>query len=148
MIFISFYSYLAVTDGFDCFFFHDVDLISENDHNLYECFDNPRHYSAWIDKWNYKILYGTIFGGITAYTEDAFRKINGYSNEYWGWGGEDDDLYKRTSNSGFSLMRPEESVTRYKMIKHGREATNKPNPLRVQMINKFQKHWKNDGLSV
>ena len=32
---------------------------------------------------------------VTAFTEEAFRSINGYSNRYWGWGGEDDDLYHR-----------------------------------------------------
>ena len=26
---------------------------------------------------------------------DLFKKVNGYSNEYWGWGFEDDDLLMR-----------------------------------------------------
>ena len=65
-------------DGFDCFFFHDVDLVPENDHNIYECFDNPRHYSGYIDKFNYNLPYNSIFGGITAYSAEAFEKINGY----------------------------------------------------------------------
>ena len=32
---------------------------------------------------------------MTAFTEESFKKINGYSNEYWGWGGEDDDISHR-----------------------------------------------------
>jgi len=32
---------------------------------------------------------------VTAFTEESFKKINGYSNEYWGWGGEDDDISHR-----------------------------------------------------
>jgi hypothetical protein len=55
-----------------------VDLVPENDQNIYECFDNPRHYSGYIDKFNYKLPYNSIFGGITAYSADAFEKINGY----------------------------------------------------------------------
>ena len=54
----------AVNDGFDCFFFHDVDLVLEDDRNLYLCSRYPRHYAAHIDKWNYKPLYNNVFGGI------------------------------------------------------------------------------------
>lgn len=27
-------------------------------------------------------------GGVTAYTKDQFLRMNGYSNLYYGWGGE------------------------------------------------------------
>ncbi len=30
-----------------------------------------------------------------SFTQEQFEKINGYSNEFYGWGGEDDDLYRR-----------------------------------------------------
>lgn len=36
------------------------------------------------------------FGGITSFSEKQFRDINGFPNNFWGWGGEDDELYKRT----------------------------------------------------
>jgi beta-1,4-galactosyltransferase 6 len=31
---------------FDCFIFHDVDLIPENDRNFYGCPEQPRHMSV------------------------------------------------------------------------------------------------------
>ena len=37
-------------------------------------------------------VFDTYFGGVTIFPIDAFKKVNGYSNEYWGWGFEDDDL--------------------------------------------------------
>ena len=42
-----------------------------------------------------RLPYNNIFGGTGAFTREHFEKINGFSNSYWGWGGEDDDLYKR-----------------------------------------------------
>ena len=39
---------------YQCFVFHDVDLIPENDRNMYSCPDFPRHMSVAIDEMNYK----------------------------------------------------------------------------------------------
>ena len=41
-------------DDFDCFIFHDVDLIPENDRNIYECYSHPRHLTPAIDELRYK----------------------------------------------------------------------------------------------
>lgn len=38
----------------DCFFFHDVDLIPENDHNLYMCENNPKHLVVGRNVTGYK----------------------------------------------------------------------------------------------
>jgi len=29
---------------------------------------------------------------------EHFIKMNGFSNEFWGWGGEDEDAYQRAEN--------------------------------------------------
>jgi hypothetical protein len=34
-------------------------------------------------------------GGAFAVPGELFEKINGFSNLYYGWGGEDDDVYWR-----------------------------------------------------
>ncbi|CAB4023846.1 beta-1,4-N-acetylgalactosaminyltransferase bre-4-like, partial [Paramuricea clavata] len=80
---------------FQCFVFHDVDLLLEDDRNYYGCALNPRHLSVAVDKFGYRLPYFTICGGVVSFTKEQFEKINGYSNIYWGWGGEDDDLYQR-----------------------------------------------------
>ncbi|XP_052244834.1 beta-1,4-N-acetylgalactosaminyltransferase bre-4-like isoform X3 [Dreissena polymorpha] len=42
---------------YQCFIFHDVDLLPEDDRNLYSCEQSPRHMSVAIDKHNYTIVY-------------------------------------------------------------------------------------------
>lgn len=41
---------------FDCFIFHDVDLLPEDDRNLYTCPEQPRHMSVAIDKFKYRLI--------------------------------------------------------------------------------------------
>lgn len=40
----------------------------------------------------FRLWYKEIVGGVLAMTMNDFRTVNGYSNMYWSWGGEDDDM--------------------------------------------------------
>ncbi|WAR06909.1 BRE4-like protein, partial [Mya arenaria] len=101
---------------YDCFIFHDVDLIPEDDRNLYTCQHSPRHMSVAIDTFDYKLPYPQLFGGVTALSREHFRLVNGFSNLYFGWGGEDDDMYRRVLLAGLTVTRYTPSVARYKML--------------------------------
>ncbi|XP_062510045.1 beta-1,4-galactosyltransferase 1-like [Corticium candelabrum] len=138
----------AAKDGdWQCFCLHDVDLILENDRNLYTCPERPKHLSVAVDKFNYRLLYSTLFGGITILTKEQYWKINGYSNKYWGWGGEDDDLYKRVVNNGMRIMRPDAAVARYKMVRGTHHKTSKINPARFSLLSTATHRMKEDGLN-
>lgn len=52
---IGFKEALKMKD-WDCFIFHDIDLIPFDDRNLYNCppSDGPRHMSVSVDMYNYK----------------------------------------------------------------------------------------------
>lgn len=43
-------------EDWDCLFFHDVDLIPEDDRNTYMCESNPKHAVIAMDKFGYKCV--------------------------------------------------------------------------------------------
>jgi predicted glycosyltransferase involved in capsule biosynthesis len=49
------------------------------------------YFSISVDR----LFYMGYFGGVSAVSKDQYKRINGASNVFWGWGGEDDDFYKR-----------------------------------------------------
>ncbi|KAL4630984.1 beta-1,4-galactosyltransferase 6-like [Arapaima gigas] len=102
----------------DCVIFHDVDHIPENDRNYYGCGNMPRHFAAKLDKYMYILPYSEFFGGVSGLTVEQFRTINGFPNAFWGWGGEDDDLWNRVRYAGFNVSRPEGDIGKYKSIPH------------------------------
>jgi hypothetical protein len=55
-------------------------------------------------------------GGVFAIQTEHFIRVNGYSNMYWGWGAEDDDMAKRLLHVGLRITRPLDTIARYKMF--------------------------------
>ncbi|XP_055346095.1 beta-1,4-galactosyltransferase 1-like [Paramacrobiotus metropolitanus] len=132
----------------NCFIFHDVDLLPEQDHNLYHCGNQPRHLSVAVDKFNYTLPYKQIIGGASAFTVEQFMKVNGFPNSYWGWGGEDDDLSKRLELSGYQLNRPSAKSARYTMIKHHHDSTNPRNRMAPLQLELTHETMFKDGLNT
>lgn len=92
----------------DCFVFHDVDLYLENDKALYACptsENEVRLMSVAIDKFGYRPVHSQNFGGVVVMTKTQMIKVNGYSNSFWGWGGEDDEMSHRFGNKS-SIFSP------------------------------------------
>lgn len=138
----------ALKDGeYDCFIFSDVDLIPMDDRNLYHCYDQPRHFAIAMDKFGFRLPYAGYFGGVSGLSKKQFLKINGFPNEYWGWGGEDDDIYNRITLNGMKVSRPDNHIGRYRMIKHTRDKHNEPNPQRFHKIRNTKNTMKTDGIN-
>ncbi|CAN7937156.1 unnamed protein product, partial [Ixodes hexagonus] len=129
---------------YDCIVFHDVDLIPEDDRNLYTCPQQPRHMSVAINNMRYRLLYTGYFGGVSALSKKHFKLVNGFSNEYWGWGAEDDDIYFRLRHSGLSISRYPGNIARYTMLGHTRGV---PNPQRLKLLHNATSRYKKDGLN-
>ncbi|KAI3378951.1 hypothetical protein SNEBB_009060 [Seison nebaliae] len=144
---IGFIEMKRMDPSINCFIFHDVDLIPEDDRNLYICGKYPRHLTVAIDKYKYRLSYSQLFGGGTAFSDDQFMGTNGFSNEYWGWGGEDDDLYIRVRQIlGTDISRYPNDIARYKMIKHSKKESEKYNPNRHRMLKSKVDRFFYDGL--
>ena len=48
-------------DDYDCFVFHDVDLIPEDDRNDYGCPSSPRHMCPAVDKFGYRHVKDLLY---------------------------------------------------------------------------------------
>eukprot|EP00930_Biecheleria_cincta_P074443 TRINITY_DN61662_c0_g1_i1.p1 TRINITY_DN61662_c0_g1~~TRINITY_DN61662_c0_g1_i1.p1 ORF type:complete len:936 (-),score=112.30 TRINITY_DN61662_c0_g1_i1:117-2873(-) len=79
---------------FDCAVIQDIDYLPEKGVDYSEC-DVPIQLSAEIDRYNWKTPYLQSAGGIVGMSLKHWRKINGFGNNYFGWGGEDDELHHR-----------------------------------------------------
>ncbi|XP_036406960.1 beta-1,4-galactosyltransferase 1 [Megalops cyprinoides] len=132
---------------YDCFVFSDVDLIPMDDRNTYKCFSQPRHLSVSMDKFGFRLPYIQYFGGVSSMSKEQFLKINGFPNNYWGWGGEDDDIYNRLSSRGMTISRPNGQIGRCRMIRHDRDKKNEPNPQRFDRIAHTRETMNRDGIN-
>ncbi|KAM9357203.1 beta-1,4-galactosyltransferase 1 [Symphorus nematophorus] len=132
---------------YECFVFSDVDLIPMDDRNTYKCFSQPRHLSVSMDKFGFRLPYNQYFGGVSSMSKDQYLKINGFPNNYWGWGGEDDDIYNRLASKGMSISRPSGETGKCRMIRHDRDKKNEPNPQRFDRIAHTRETMHRDGIN-
>jgi predicted peroxiredoxin len=98
----------GVEYGCDYFVFHDVDMLPENVDYSYP--DKPLHLATHLQEHDYETTFFDYFGGVTMFTKEDFESINGYSNEYWGWGFEDDDLLVRCLQRGLPIDTDETGI--------------------------------------
>jgi hypothetical protein len=101
--------------AFDYFAFHDVDMLPVDSDYSYP--DGPTHLSSEVEQFNWGLPYDGYFGGVTLFDKESFTMINGYSNEYWGWGAEDDDVLHRCMLKDIDTYRKQ---CRYRSLNHER----------------------------
>lgn len=133
---------------FDCMILSDVDLLPENDYNSYGCPYSPMHLSVAIDYADYELLYDHNFGGVSSFKRQDYERVNGMSNLYSGWGGEDDDLYDRITEAGFMLYRPSQKNGTYTSVTVNHYRSSEPNPFRKQILRYSKYRMFVDGLNT
>ena len=71
--------------------------------------ETPIHIATRLSKYGYGLGYDQYFGGVVLLTKEQVEEINGYSNDYWDWGQEDDDLFWRCHFEGYSTFKTVQS---------------------------------------
>lgn len=94
----------ALEEGCDYIVWHDIDMIPEEDGGADYSYpqDVPIHIATQISQMNYQLKYHEYFGGAVLFSKEHVEATNGYSNNYWDWGMEDDDLFWRCHKEGLT----------------------------------------------
>lgn len=79
----------------DTYVFNDVDNIPVKNDSIRYNFSKPfvHYYGFWSSADNFFERH--TIGGIFSIKSDLFKKVNGFPNNYWGWGAEDTDFGHR-----------------------------------------------------
>jgi len=125
--------------------FHDVDLIAWDFRPYKQDVKGAVHFSGLCEQFGYKKFYDTLFGGVTAFDRKSFEKCNGFSNNFWGWGGEDDDLYNRTQIAGINVdFKP----YKYHSLSHKKQDITPQYELNKAILSNTKELYKTDGLNT
>jgi len=144
----------------------NIGFILGKDHSDYTCFHDIDYLPVWADySWTPApaciAWYGaearpveagqsrgfvrhkldTFFGACVLTPNDLFLKVNGYSNGYWGWGFEDEDLRRRYLNAG---IEPGRRKGTFLALDHDSEGFTRDSGMScIGLVNKrlFDENW-------
>ena len=74
-----------------------------------------------LDEFRYNLPYPEMTGGALAISTAQFRQVNGFSNQFFGWGGEDDEFHGRLAQHNLRPVRLPAQVARYVSLKHNKQ---------------------------
>lgn len=133
--------FLEFKNEFDYFAGHDVDLIPQAT-GYYSYSDIPCHLATEAEQFGYRLPYGSYFGGVTLFPKDVFEKVNGFGNNIWGYGSEDDAIRLRIEALGIPIKSRQ---CKFSSLPHSRQIDNE---LRLANAKKLKEpiEW-GDGLT-
>ena len=137
--------YLAEKKNYNYYIFHDVDSYpDEYLLNLYincSIMNKVVHFAS--PHLEYKYTFHNFLGGIIGLNKDNFLKINGFPNNFFGWGGEDDAFYNRLATNRIRVYRP--SQGHYILPEHN-APQNRDNLKKKNNILNDLKNWRKNGI--
>ena len=135
------------------FIFHDVDLLPQADlGDWYAKYPSqPIHIARVWDRYNNNQKY---FGGIVSFSEEDTKRINGYPNTFWGWGGEDDEMQKRLETTNITWSAPDngtivdlEDMDLTTKLGFLKENKSWKCMVKWEALEEHEKTWKTNGLA-
>ena len=147
-----------MNDDSTVYMFHDVDLVPND--NMVEKYatvydDNSLvHFAGGWGRYNSK-NYNYI-GGVTLIGNKLFKEINGFPNDYQGWGGEDDEIWRRLKTIEKEKLLSSIRINGYKDLEDLDTAEAKQKKLtketknmeKYELAAQHETTWKNNGLSL
>jgi hypothetical protein len=139
--------------NYNQYIFHDVDMIPlEKEYYTIDGINldtTAVHLATMVSQFGYKMPYPTYFGGVTYFSKKVFEKVNGFSNQYNGWGCEDDDLYLRVLYNQFDLKHKRYCV--FESLDHPHNGSTKEtqaNEKYLQQVKQNPELTKTEGLNT
>lgn len=118
--------------GFTHVIFHDVDMIP---HGVdYSPAPNVTHLAARATQFKKELPYPKYLGGVVMFEREAFRKVGGFANDFWGWGLEDDDLYCRCAAAKVPITWRRQEAAWHESLSH--EKADGPTESSVALFNR------------
>jgi len=161
---------------FKCIAIQDLDTLPEVGAGVdYAGCEVPTQLSSEIECYGWLPPYAFNAGGVVTMSEKDWYQINGFSNEYVGWGGEDDDLKLRLqalnllkgdcgsfcqlTDRAFRpgqtglIRRPEKGKGRFNCLDEGSHTPRKHGNMnhmqsKLREMEQGSDRWASDGLST
>ena len=125
---------------------HDVDLFPDKQLlEYYYTYPNKPIHIARI--WTNKYTHFTFFGGITSISKKMLLKANGFPNNFYGWGGEDDALYNRICKNNNTIYIPNKGKVEEFEHTHMGNQSKEENINKKKLILNDLNNWNKNGLN-
>jgi beta-1,4-galactosyltransferase 1 len=131
----------ALQSEADYFIFHDVDMLVQGPID-YSYTKQPTHFATHASQFGWKMPHSAYFGGVVGFNRVDFEKINGYSNQFPGWGAEDDSLYYSVLAAKLQIVTREH---RYLSLPHPKDHPTGYDPVKMEQAKRLR--VADDGLN-
>lgn len=152
----------ALKDGRNIFIFHDADLVPKDSDEMMALYVKyptiPIHIAKCWDRYTGNKAYNYL-GGILSVSEKDFKTANGFPNNFYGWGGEDDEFALRLKENKIEIEDPStfleeddcviedlEGLSLEQKISSLRGDTERKNNIKRERLAQHKDTWQQNGL--